>query len=153
MLFGNKKGLQLSNMIIGMLFTVAIVSGFFIWISDGITQYSATAPTDYNQSFERVKNISAALEDDLRDTQSTLNNTKGNDNFLDYFGFLINAGYSAGKTAVNSITSMGELVDVAIEQSALGAYGDLLKSLILLTIITIFIIGILLNFILKSGRE
>lgn len=153
MTLNNKKGLQLSNMIIMMLITVAITSGFFIWISNGITQYSVTPPDGYNESFTRIQNIYTDIDNNLQETQTKLNNTQGNSNFIDYFGFIINAGLSAAKTTVGVMSSMGVLVEVAVDESALGAYGDLIRILFLIAIIVVFIVGILLNFIIKSGRE
>lgn len=152
----NKKGLQLSNMIIGLLITVAITMGFFVWLSDGITQYASTVPSDYNSSFLRIQgiygNLSSNINQSYEELQDVSSQTEGV-TVVDFLSFFFNAGYRSAKIAALSITSMFSVGDAAVSVIPLGSYADLLKGLLFLGIIVIFAIGILLNFIIKSGRE
>ena len=154
----NKKGLQLSNIIIGMLLTVGVMLGYFAWISDGITQYGVNTPSEFNESFNTMYGVYGNLSLIINNTQQQLNTPDANSpqgfsQTFDFLGYFFNAGYRAAQTAMTAMGSMFAIVDVSISTSVLGSYGDIIKGLLLLGIIVIFIIGILLNYIIKSGRE
>lgn len=152
----NKKGLQLSNMILGMLLTIAVITGFSLWIADGVTQYSSSPPSGYNTSFARITEESTNLGKQLTNASKqldTINSETQGNRVLDFLSFFFDAGYRAAQIAVLSIGSMNTFVDVAISETPLGEFGNLLKILAYAALLAVFIIGILLNFIIKSGRE
>jgi hypothetical protein len=144
-------------MLIGNIIIIGIVTGLFIFISDGITQYGVTAPEGYNESFSKITNTQIDLINNLNATYDDLNNvdssTTGSTGNTDFLGFFFNAGYTGARTATGSITGVNTMIDVAIGGLPLGSYGAVLKTLFLTAIVVVVIIGILLNFIIKSGRE
>ena len=149
--------MQLSKIMIGNFVVIAIVVGLFTFISDGINQYGAVAPDGYNESFTKIANTQTDLLGNLNQTYDDLNNvdssTTGGSGNTDFLGFFFSAGYTAARTATASISGTNTMIDVAIGSMPLGGYGQVLKSLFLLGILTVMVIGILLNFIIKSGRE
>lgn len=149
--------MQLSKIIVGNLVIIAVVVGIFTFISDGINQYGAVAPDGYNESFTKIANTQTELLGNLNQTYEDLNNvdsstTAGGSN-TDFLGFFFSAGYTAARTAIASISGTNTMVDVAIGSLPLGNYGQVLKSLFLMGILAVIVVGILLNFIIKSGRE
>lgn len=155
-LIKNKKGLQLSHMIIGMLVIIGIMMGYFYWITDAVNQYGIAQPSGANDSFYKINNTVSQIDTLLVNTSTELNqiNSRNNNNIaLDFISFFFDAGYRAAKVATLSIGSMNVFVDVAVDTAIPGTYGSLVKNLLLLGIIVIFVIGILMAFIIKSGRE
>ena len=149
--------MQLSKIIIGNLVIIAVVVGIFTFISDGINQYGVVAPDGYNESFTKIGDTQTDLLGTLNQTYDDLNNvdssTTGGNSGTDFLGFFFSAGYTAARTATGSISGTNTMIDVAIGSLPLGSYGGVLKSLFLLGILAVIVIGILLNFIIKSGRE
>ena len=148
--------MQLSKMLIGNIIVIAIVTGIFIFISDGINQYGVVAPDGYNESFVKIANTQQNLIDNINSTYDDLNNVESSTTgggSTDFLGFFFNSGYTAARTAIGSISGVNTMIDVAIGSLPLGNYGAILKVLFLGAIFIVMTIGILLNFIIKSGRE
>lgn len=147
--------MQLSKIMIGMFVIIAIVTGLFTFISDGITRYGVTVPAGYNDSFAKITGTQSSLTSNINATYDDLNNIDSSNSggITDFLGFFFNAGYRAAKTATGSITGINTMVDVAIGSLPIGGYGATLKVLFMGGILVAIVIGILLNFVIKSGRE
>jgi hypothetical protein len=149
--------MQLSKIIIGQLAIILVVIGLFYFISDGISSYSATPPSGYEDSFNRINSTFAELSTTINQTNDELGDIDTSGGILgsvtDFIGYFFNSGYKAAKVAALSYKGVNEMVDVSIGQMGLGSYGGLLKGVLLAMILVVFAIGILLNFIIKSGRE
>jgi hypothetical protein len=155
-LIKDKKGLQLSSMIIGLLLTISLTAGLFIWLSNGITGYDASPPSGYNQSFLKIQDAYGDLSQNVNQTYNELQDISsetGGNSVTDFLGFFFGAAYRSANIAAQTIGSMFSIGDSAVDSIPLGEYGNLLKGLLFLGIIVVFAIGILLNFVIKSGRE
>lgn len=159
----NKKGLRLSNMIIGMLLTVGVMMGLFAWMVDGVNNYGVNPPDDYNESFFKIQGVYGNLSENIGESYNQIQNIStntGSSGVVDFLGFFFSSGYRAAQTAVKSISSMFTLTDIAISETPISQnlpngtnYADLLKGLLWLGLVVVFSIGILLNYVIKSGRE
>lgn len=150
--------MQLTKMNVGIIVIIAVITGLSFFITDGIVQYGIEAPEGYNNSFDTIRNTQSSLYQNINSTYGALqdvdsNTATGSSGSTDFLGFFFNAGYTAAQTATGSITSVNTMIDVAIGSSGLGEYGAILKNLFLAAILVVMVIGILLNFIIKSGRE
>lgn len=156
----SKKGVQLSTMLIGMLFTIGITALMYTWIFDGVNQYSASPPSNYNDSYYKVKGIYGNLSNDFNSTFDQLNTINSNTAnqgvttvVLSFVDFFFNAAYRAAKVALGSVVSIFTLIDVSISGLPLGGDTNLIKGLAYLSILFIAIIAILMRFVFKSGAE
>lgn len=157
-LLKNKKGIQLTKIIVGQLLVISVIMGIYLFLNAGINEYVSSPPAEYNESFLRIKGIYGNLSETLNKTNTELGDIDSStggvvDTVNDFLGFFFNAGYRAARVAGLSIGGINTMIDVALSEVALGSYGDLLKGLLLLGVIVVFVIGIFLNFIIKSGRE
>lgn len=141
----SKKG-ELSNIVLGLLFTVAFVTLYFSWIGDGITQYGVTPPSGYNESYYIVQgvysNLSVKINQTYDQLQAINSDTGGIAQVVDFLGFFFSSAYRAAQIAVRSVLAMFGLVDVSISNLPLGTNGAILKGLGLLglTAIGVFLL-------------
>jgi hypothetical protein len=145
--------MQLSKIIIGSLLTVLVMAGLFIYFGSGITTYSSTIGSGFdNSSFVKIANISNKIGQTVNETESELN-AGSSGSVLDFVGYFFNKGYQAAKVSIAVVEGEYILVNEALNIGVLGTYGTIIKSILTIAILVVFTIGILLAFIIKSGRE
>lgn len=144
--------MQLSKIIIGLLATVLVVTGIFVFIADAVKEYAPTGlPSDYNASFVAISNSYADINDSLYRTNSSLQLDAG-DNSNDFLGFIFNGVYKSAGIVTGSIGVTEVMMDAVIQSLGLGPYGTFLKVILSLMILTVIIVGIIMHFVTKSDR-
>jgi hypothetical protein len=145
--------MQLSKIIIGTLAVNLIVVGFFFYIASGANTYTSISSTGYNnESFIKIGEVYKSINSTIQESESELNNTKS-DSITDFLGYFFNKGYQAVKITLQVISSEYTLVDASVTNLPLGQFGAVVKSILIIMILVVFSVGLLLAFIIKSGRE
>ena len=139
---------RLSYILLGVILTGLIISGFTVWLSEGVTTYS---PSDYNESQISAFNKMEELTVKLNRTRTEISELDGN-NPLDVIGNFFTSGYQTIVVYISSIDIVGSLIGEGIKNLPLGEYGSVLQTGLWLMLITLILIGVFMHFIIKSDR-
>lgn len=145
---------KLTDIIIGTLLVVAVLTGTFMFLSGGIQAYTPNETYD-NTSYARLSGVLGNISEQVNQTESELNtvNSEGSvlSQFTDYIGYIFNSGYRAAVIAGKSISGTNTLIDISFQEAKIGEYGTVLKNIVMLILVVVIVIGILLNYIIKPN--
>lgn len=147
--------MKLSDIMIGLVFSIILFIGLFTFLTDGVIQYGVESnlPSEYNQSFIVIKGELDNINKTTSGIKAQLSDITAQSGILDYLGFFFNAGYKALTGAGQITKSLFIITDESIEVTGgLGETGGFLKTGIYMSIIIIFFVGILMHAVIKSDR-
>jgi hypothetical protein len=141
---------QISKILIGMVFVTLIVTGMVLYLGGGATTYSSN---NYNDtSFNKITDSFDEIENLTSETKDKMDEVKADDNILDRIGVFFSGGYTAVKVVGKSYDTLGDMSDVAVDELPLGAYGSTIKLAIGVIVLIVIFIMIILHFLIKSDR-
>jgi len=142
--------IQISKILIGMVFVTLVVSGMVLYIGGGATTY---ANNNYNDTgFNRITESFNDIENTTSEVKDKMDEVKADDNILDRIGVFFSGGYTAVKIVGKSYNTLGDMTDVAVDELPLGTYGSTIKLAVGVIILIVIFIMILLHFLIKSDR-
>lgn len=144
--------MKLHEIIIGQILVIAVVSAVFLFMSDGITQYNPTVPSDYNDTFTTIMGVIDNINETASQTRDQLTSINSQSGLTDYLGFFFSATYNTLKLIVKVPLSMFTFVDEGLTELPMGSYSSLLKSYLYVAIIIFVFVGIIMHAIIKSDR-
>ena len=144
--------MKLHEIIIGQILVIAVISGIFLFMNDGINQYNPTVPDQYNATFVRIQSVIGDINKTASDTRDSLTSLSTQSGITDYLGFFFNSAYNTVKLVVKIPLGMMTFVDEGINNIPMGGYDSLLKTYLYVAIIVFVFIGILMHAIIKSDR-
>lgn len=141
---------QISKIILGMIFVSLIVTGLVLYFAGGVNQYS---PSGYNNSsLNELRESFDEIATMANETKTKMDSVQADDNILDRIGVMFTGGYTAAKTIGKSYDTLNTMTDTAVDELPLGEYGSTIKIMLGVAIVVVIFIMILLHFLIKSDR-
>lgn len=144
--------MKLHEIMIGMVMTVAIVTGMFIFISDGVVQYNPVIPSDWNRSFVAMQGVIDDINQTTSEMRDGLTSIETKSGETDYLGAFFNNAYNSIKLAITVPLGAMTMVDAGLSELPLGAFGIPLKTYLYTSLIILVFVGILMHAVVKSDR-
>lgn len=142
--------MKLTQILIGLMVAIVVLTGFMTLYSDGATEYEVTG---YEVS--ALNNITAKLEEINSislETKERIENVKANPLIPDTLGVLLVGGIGALKTALSSVDTFIDITFIGADFLPLGDNSDTVILVIVTSLVIIFFIGILAHYIRPSDR-
>lgn len=145
--------MKLHTIFIGVIFSIVIFSGLYLYLIDGAEQYgSDNLPADFNRSYVLVKNQLDAINSTTSSIRTQLENTDTQSNILDFLGFFFNAGYQALKSSLSLVGTFFLFIDESLNVLGGGVMGPILKTALYGSVIVIFFVAIIMQALVKGDN-
>lgn len=142
--------MKLSEILIGILVMVVIVSGFSQFYGSLLSEYSpsdynSTLLTKLNSSYNDIENISI-------DMQSDLNKLEGDPSATDVLSAFFASSYGALKISLRSLDTFFSIIGATVSGLPLGSMSSIIVGVLSTIIIIALIVGILLAVVTKVAE-
>lgn len=142
--------MKLSEILIGILVMVVVVSGFSSFYASLLSEY---APTDYNStlltklnsSYNDIENISV-------DMQTDLNKLEGDPSATDVLSAFFTSSYGALKISLRSLDTFFSIIGTSVSGLPLGSMSSIIIGVLSTIVIIALIVGILLAVVTKVAE-
>lgn len=142
---------QLSNIIISIVLLGLVMTGIGLFVGDAAVKYSQESLDD---GFVNVFiNESSKTSDLMSEAQEKMLTVEDDAGVLDRLASFFRGGYDAAKVLFNSFTSFGRMINTGVNNIPfLGGFGTVLSTSLVAIVLIILLVGILLNFLIKSDK-
>lgn len=144
---------QLSNILISLVLVGLFISGMSIFLGNVSVNYSndEDLPDDFIDTFKDESSKTTDLMDGAREEMLRVQDDESS--LFDRIGAFFRGGYDAAKGLFNSVDIFSRLITRGVgELDFLGSFGKTLSSSLGAIVLIVLIVGILLNFLIKSDK-
>jgi hypothetical protein len=134
------------------LFISLFVTGFGLFLGGVSVSYGTDAlSSNLTSVFISESNTTLSLVERSKDQMLAVEESEST--LFDRIGAFFRGGYDAVKLLFNSFGSISRLIVSSLgELSFLGGFGNYLGTILTSIVLVVIIVGILLNFLIKSDR-
>lgn len=138
---------KISNLIIGLILVSLCAVSFSLYISGYVADYGLNATTDNIETFNKLNELNANVEE----LESTTTEFKEKTGIFDVIGAYFSNAYNSMKVAFNSISIFDSMVNSVTNNPAINSPITLyLKQAIISIMIILMIIGVIISAVVKK---